>query len=312
MKCTLTISLVILAVFSLSSCEVKESRRTNDTSKSSDEACSVKNIEPQKGHVSTSTELTSNETGSLPVDNVAIRLDKERKKVRTLPTQEFIMLTSWVDGFFLNTQLHHYADCTNMIASLYSDNDLYWAVHAEVGRFQQKFGTVYAFMRWYASTNETERLSLLAEMKSHLTENTLPFYLFALSTIPRDERRNYMIKPDELIPTVVDPMKLWDAGLVGLANIYYEFDGEEALIMYWDVIAKHRPELLAASTVHKMHAAYRLGDAERCMSFLIPNMNEVRKAQWTIERAIAVLSKLSHPQAVSLSNQLVTGENTNH
>lgn len=306
MRYRLTITLVMLTIFSLTSCELKEPDRSSNTGNFRDKSCAVKNLEPKKEDVAPLRELSDKESSTARVDKVTLSLDKNTKELRTLPTQDFLMLSSWVDGWFLNTQLHNYADCTNVIASLWRDYDLYWAVHVEADRFQQKYGTVSAFMRWYANTNETERVLLIEEMKSKLTQNTLPYYLYALSTIPRDTRRNYMIKPDALIPKIVDPMKLWDAGLVGLADIYYEFDGEEAVIAYWDVIAKHRPELVAASTVHKMNAAYRLGDAERCVRFLKASIDEVRKAQWTIDRAVSVLSKLSHPEAVSLSNELVT------
>jgi len=212
----------------------------------------------------------------------------------------------WIDGWFVNTQLEHFAECTNILARCVHNAPEWCAIRTGLLAYGEAAAAAVAFMDWYSATNPAERAHALAAMQASVSHQTWPYYMFALHASPPEVARAHLISPDVLVTGVFSAVPLWDSALVGFAKMYQEHQGPEAVIAYWDAIALQWPNLRGAATVNSLAVFQQLGDSERGLALLRANLKDVRAAQWTIDRAKAYLERIDAPEAKILYNSLST------
>lgn len=213
-------------------------------------------------------------------------------------------IVKWIEGWYVNTQIAVYYECTNLLVEIIGDETRWRAARSSLDAFGDYYTAAAAFMDWVKTTDEVTKVESLKQMRKSVNEHTWPFYAYAMANSPSNSAAAYVIMPSDLLTRVFNAESLWSPALMWFDAFYERHKGKEGVIEYWETIANEAPSLRGAAATHMMRAALAMGDEERALAIAQQYLTDIRKAEWTVDRAVSMLRRMQHPTARAVSVSL--------
>lgn len=213
-------------------------------------------------------------------------------------------IVDWIEGWYVNTQIVAYYECTNLLVEIIGDETRWRAARSSLDAFGDYYTAAAAFMDWVKTTDEVTKVESLKQMRKSVNDHTWPFYAYAMANSPSNSAAAFVIMPSELLTRVFNAETLWSPALMWFDAFYERHKGKEGVIEYWETIANKAPSLRGAAATHMMRAALAMGDEERALAIAQQYLTDIRKAEWTVERAVSMLRRMQHPTARAVSVSL--------